>query len=83
MGIFGYSSPGQPGHTRNAPEERRLPGVTLPEPCDKCQVAWAQVEVRTAAGPVFLCQHHHREYRASIIAAGHQIRTRFDNRSSV
>lgn len=34
----------------------------------------AQVEVVTNAGPVFLCQHHHRQYRDSIVAAGHLIR---------
>ena len=27
-------------------------------PCDRCRVAQAQVEVVTAAGPIFLCQHH-------------------------
>jgi hypothetical protein len=43
-------------------------------PCDRCRVAQAQVEVVTDAGPVFLCQHHHKEHRASIVAAGHLIR---------
>jgi hypothetical protein len=43
-------------------------------PCDRCYVAEAQVEVVTAAGSVFLCQHHHRQYRDSIVAAGHAIR---------
>jgi hypothetical protein len=33
------------------------------------------VEVVTNAGSVFLCQHHHRQYRDSIVAAGHLIRT--------
>jgi hypothetical protein len=45
-------------------------------PCDRCHVAEAQVEVVTAAGSVFLCQHHHRQYRESIVAAGHLIRVR-------
>ena len=43
-------------------------------PCDRCHVAEAQVEVVTDAGSVFLCQHHHRQYRDSIVAAGHVIR---------
>jgi hypothetical protein len=43
-------------------------------PCDRCQVAQAQVEVVTSAGSIFLCRHHHRQYRDSIIAAGHVIR---------
>jgi hypothetical protein len=43
-------------------------------PCDRCHVAEAQVEVVTAAGSVFLCRHHHRQYRDSIVAAGHIIR---------
>ena len=42
--------------------------------CDRCHVAEAQVEVVTNAGSVFLCQHHHRQYRDSIVAAGHVIR---------
>ena len=42
--------------------------------CDRCHAAWAKVEVITNAGPVFFCQHHHKKYRHSIIAAGHQIR---------
>ena len=36
--------------------------------------AWAKVEVITNAGPGSWCQHHHKKYRHSIIAAGHQIR---------
>jgi hypothetical protein len=43
-------------------------------PCDRCQVAAAQVEVVTDAGSVFLCHHHHMQYRNSIVAAGHVIR---------
>ena len=42
--------------------------------CDRCQVAQAQVEVVTDAGSIFLCQHHHRQYRDSIVAAGYVIR---------
>src|SRR5208283_6124225 len=42
--------------------------------CDRCHAAWAKVEVITKAGPVFFCQHHHKKYRQSVIAAGHQIR---------
>jgi len=42
--------------------------------CDRCHAAWAKVEVLTNAGSVFFCQHHHKKYRHSIIAAGHQIR---------
>ena len=49
-------------------------GTSLRVPCDKCQVAEAQVEVVTDAGSIFLCQHHHRQYRDSIVAAGHVIR---------
>jgi hypothetical protein len=45
-------------------------------PCDRCRVAEAQVEVVTGAGSFFLCQHHHREHRDSIAAAGHVIRAR-------
>jgi len=43
-------------------------------PCDRCHAARAKVEVITNAGSVFLCQHHHKKHRSSIIAAGHQIR---------
>jgi hypothetical protein len=43
-------------------------------PCDRCHVAEAQVEVVTDAGSVFLCQHHYRQHRDSIVAAGHVIR---------
>ena len=42
--------------------------------CDRCHAAWAKVEVITSAGSVFFCQHHHKKYRHSVIAAGHQIR---------
>ena len=75
MGIFGDGGRGQRGRvavkTYNpaASESRQVP-------CDRCHAAWAKVEVITAAGSVFLCQHHHKMYRNSIIAAGHQIRAR-------
>jgi hypothetical protein len=74
MGIF--------RHDRTPPE--RAPGRTREDmpcvsvspwlACDRCRVAQAQVEVVTNAGPVFLCQHHHKEHRDSIIAAGYVIR---------
>jgi hypothetical protein len=48
--------------------------VDLWVPCDRCHVAAAQVEVVTDAGPVFLCQHHHKEHRDAIVAAGHLTR---------
>ena len=69
-------------HDLNPPE--RAPGIVREDmpcvsmsrwfPCDSCRTAWAQVEVVTDAGSVFLCQHHHQEHRDSIIAAGHVIR---------
>ena len=52
----------------------------LQELCDRCHAAWAKVEVITSAGSVFFCQHHHKEYRHSVIAAGHQIRAVLDGR---
>jgi hypothetical protein len=42
--------------------------------CDRCRVAEAQVQVVTDAGSVFLCQHHYREHRGAILAAGHLTR---------
>jgi hypothetical protein len=50
--------------------------VDLWVPCDRCRVAEAQVEVVTDAGPVFLCQHHYKEHRDAIVAAGHLARAR-------
>ena len=44
--------------------------------CDRCRVAEAQVEVTTVAGPVYLCQHHYREHRDAILAAGHPTQAR-------
>jgi len=61
-----------PGTVREADDLCVSTGVRVP--CDRCQVAEAQVEVVTDAGSVFLCRHHHRQYRASIVAAGHVIR---------
>jgi hypothetical protein len=75
MGIFRRDltrperAPGTPGDDK--------PGASadLWVPCDRCRVAAAQVEVVTDAGPVFLCQHHHKEHRDAIVAAGHLTRT--------
>jgi hypothetical protein len=74
MGIF--------RHDLSQPE--RAPGAAVGDepgadtilwvPCDRCQVAEAQVEVVTDAGSVFLCEHHHKDHHASIVAAGHLIR---------
>jgi len=50
-------------------------------PCDRCHVASASVEVITGAGSLFLCEHHHKRHRDSIIAAGHQIRARLVRRA--
>ena len=60
-----------PGTVR---EDEFLVSMSRMVPCDRCRVAQAQVEVVADAGSVFLCQHHYREHRASIIAAGHVIR---------
>lgn len=84
MGIFSNDDRRQSRHMRSAVNEHEpVAGIRLQVPCDRCHVASAEVEVITAAGPVFLCQHHHREYRTSIIAAGHQIRSRLGNPGSV
>jgi hypothetical protein len=51
--------------------------IALAQVCSALTTAaWAKVEVITSAGSVFLCQHHHKKHRNSIIAAGHQIRLR-------
>ena len=75
MGIFRHDLT----RSQRIPDTVRQPddlvvsmGVRVP--CDRCHVAEAQVEVVTSAGSVFLCQHHHRQYRDSIVAAGHVIR---------
>ena len=73
MGIFGDGDRGRRGRVvvkaYNAAASEILQVL-----CDRCHAAWAKVEVITNAGPVFFCQHHHKEYRHSVIAAGHQIR---------
>jgi hypothetical protein len=71
---------------RDLAQPERLPGTVREDeflvsmsrmvPCDRCRVAQAQVEVVTDAGSVFLCQHHHMEHRASIVAAGYVVRAR-------
>jgi hypothetical protein len=70
MGIFGDGQRGRvaaKGYNFAAHEY-------LQELCDRCHAAWAKVEVITSAGSIFFCQHHHKKYRHSVIAAGHQIR---------
>ena len=75
MGIFRHGltrSERIPETVREADDLFVSMGVRVP--CDRCHVAEAQVEVVTRAGSVFLCRHHHRQYRDSIVAAGHLIR---------
>jgi hypothetical protein len=75
MGIFRHDltrSERIPETVREADDLFVSMGVRVP--CDRCHVAEAQVEVVTRAGSVFLCRHHHRQYRDSIVAAGHLIR---------
>jgi len=69
MGIFGDGQ-----RRRVAAKAYKPASEILQVLCDGCHAAWAKVEVITGAGSVFLCQHHHKKYRNSIIAAGHQIR---------
>ena len=76
MGIFRHA----PTRSERIPETVRqaddlVASMGVRVPCDRCHVAEAQVEVVTNAGSVFFCQHHHRQYRDSIVAAGHLIRT--------
>jgi len=71
MGIFGDS--GQRGRSA-AKGYDFAANECLEVLCDRCHAAWAKVEVITRAGPVFFCQHHHKKYRPSLIAAGYQIR---------
>jgi hypothetical protein len=71
MGIFGDG--GQRGHAA-AKGHNFAANEYLRELCDRCHAAWAKVEVITSTGSVFFCQHHHKKYRHSVIAAGHQIR---------
>ena len=73
MGIFGDGDRGRRGRVA-AKAYNAAANEILQVLCDRCHAAWAKVEVITNAGPVFFCQHHHRKYRHSIIAAGHQIR---------
>jgi len=75
MGIFGGGR-GQPPGGRAAVVKGPRPaaGAGQQVPCDRCHVAWAKVEVITGAGSVFLCSHHHKMHRNTILAAGHRIR---------
>jgi hypothetical protein len=75
MGIFRHDLTEPERDNGTAGEEMPAVSVSPQVQCDRCRVAQAQVEVVTDAGPVFLCQHHHREHRDSIIAAGHVVRT--------
>jgi hypothetical protein len=76
MGIFRHDLT-EPGRdNRTAVGETLSVSMSPQVQCDRCCVAEAQVEVVTDAGPVYFCQHHYREHRDSIIAAGHVIRTR-------
>jgi len=75
MGIFRHDLT----RSERVPETAReaddlLVSMDVWVPCDRCHVAEAQVEVVTAAGSVFLCRHHHWQYRDSIVAAGHVVR---------
>ena len=74
MGIFRHDlTPAEraPGTVRDV---KPWASTDLWVPCDRCRVAEAQVEVVTDAGSVFLCHHHHREYRDALVAARHMIR---------
>jgi len=79
MGIFGNNHQPPPRHPRVAANDYK-PGFETAQltVCDRCHTARAKVEVITDAGSFFLCEHHHRMYHDSIIAAGHQIRGRLD-----
>src|SRR5271166_5936671 len=63
-----------PGPRTKMPAAIRIMPTISQELCDRCHAAWAKVEVITSAGSVFFCQHHHKKYRHSVIAAGHRIR---------
>ena len=77
MGIFGDGDHGRRGRVAvNA--YNSAASEILQVLCDRCHAAWAKVEVITNAGPVFFCEHHHKKYRHSILAAGHQIRAVLD-----
>jgi len=77
MGAFGNNYQRQAGQPPVAAEDNK-PGSDVAHwtMCDRCRTARAKVEVITDAGSVFLCEHHHKKHRGSIIAAGHQIRGR-------
>jgi hypothetical protein len=75
MGIFRHDLTERERDNGTAGEETPSVSMSPQVQCDSCRVAKAQVEVVTGAGPVYLCQHHYREHRDSIIAAGHAIRT--------
>jgi len=77
MGIFSANHHSQTGRMPMTVEEDR-PGsrAGLQIMCDGCHAARAKVEVITDAGSIFLCQHHQKRHRSSILAAGHQIRGR-------
>ena len=70
MGIFGDSQRERVAVKGYDFDANECPQVL----CDRCHAAWAKVEMITSAGSVFFCHHHHRKYRHSVIAAGHQIR---------
>ena len=74
MGIFRHDVTSSERASVRVREDMPPVSVGRWVPCDRCRVARAQVEVVTDAGSVFLCQHHHQEHRASIIAAGHVVR---------
>jgi len=79
MGIFGhdyYSQPRPAPEPVTVTEAKPRASAGLLVPCDGCHATHAKVEVITEAGSVFLCQHHHRKHRDSIVAAGHLIRQR-------
>ena len=74
MGMFRHDLARPERAPRTAGEGQPRASVSRWVACDRCGVAEAQVEVVTGAGSFFLCQHHHREHRDSIVAAGHLIR---------
>ena len=81
MGIFSADHHSQTGHMpMTAEQDGRGPSAdSFLIMCDGCHAARARVEVITGAGSIFLCQHHYKKHRSSIIAAGHQIRGRLGN----
>ena len=80
MGIFSADHHSQTGRMPiTAEPDGPGPSAGFLIMCDGCHTARARVEVITGAGSIFLCQHHHKKHRSSIIAAGHQIRGRLGN----